>query len=65
MAERDAAQYLTIIGCEEHTLLLGVRAGIGNALDMLLWARRYEGKRKSRSTWTAKYSRCLIARVTL
>ena len=66
MKERDAYQYLTLRGSEEHSVLIGVRVGPGTDLEMLFWERRLEGmyQRKNKSRAKA-YSRCLIARVTL
>ena len=66
MKERDAYEYLTLRGSEEHSVLIGVRAGPGTELQLLFWERRDEGlhKNKSGKKFTA-YSRCMIARVTL
>ena len=69
MNERDAYQYLTLRGSEEHSVLIGVRVGSGTDLEMLFWERRFEGfykrKNKNNKTRAKAYSRCLIARVTL
>ena len=67
MDQRDAVSYLTIRGHEEHSILLGVRQGLGNDLKMLFWERRSEGtyKRSGNRGRANAYSRCLIARVTL
>ena len=69
MDQRDAFSYLTIRGHEEHSILLGVRQGLGTDLKMLFWERRDEGtyRRSGRhnNSRAHAYSRCLIARVTL
>ena len=64
--QRDQHCYFTLRGQEEVSILLGVRAGLGNGLKMLFWERRDEGtyKRDSGGRGIA-YSRCLIAEVTL
>ena len=42
MKERDASEYLTLRGNEEHSVLIGVRAGPGTELKLLFWDRRDE-----------------------
>jgi hypothetical protein len=44
MQARDAVKYLTIRGSEEQSALIGVRAGIGNELELVYWERRLEGE---------------------
>ena len=67
MQARNAVKYLTIRGSEETSALIGVRAGIGNELELLFWERRYEGDfaRRSGNGKRRCYSRVLIARATL
>lgn len=67
MQARDAVKYLTIRGSEEQSALIGVRAGIGNELELVYWERRLEGEFPKRSGTGKRrcYSRVLIARATL
>ena len=66
MKERDACEYLTLRGNEEHSVLIGVRVGPGTELKLLFWDRRGEGLKTTKSGKKFRiYSRCMIARVTL
>ena len=62
---RDAYEYLTLRGCEDSRALIGIRKQMGNALDLLIWERRHEGRyrRRSGGGHAVAYSRCLIAQV--
>ena len=68
LKSRDSYEYLTIRGCEESSILIGLRASSGNDLELLDWERRLECQYTRRCRGTCKanaYIRCMIAKVTL
>ncbi len=67
LESRDSYEYLTLRGCEECSVLIGVRKQVGAALELLFWERRYEGRYKRRSGGgrADAYSRVMIAKVLL
>ena len=63
--KRESYEYLTIRGCEEISLLIGLRANTGNDLSLVFWERRLEGTYKRKQRFHDAYTRVLVAKVTL
>jgi len=66
LESRDGFAYLTLRGCEESSILLGIRSRTGNSLELLFWERRREGTYRRSSGGGKKaeaYTRCMVAKV--
>ena len=65
LGSRNGFAYLTLRGCEESSILLGIRSNTGNSLQVLFSERRSEGTYRTRSGGkTAEaYTRCMVAKV--
>ena len=65
LESRDGFAYLTLRGCEESSILLGIRSNTGNSLEVLFWERRREGTYKCRGgkKMAEAYTRCMVAKV--
>ena len=55
MESRHGCQFLTIRGCEENTLCVGLRASIGSRLDLKHWERRFDGTYTSKGKLNRAY----------
>ena len=62
---RESFEYLTLRGCEEISVLIGLRATMGNQLSLVSWDRRFEGTYKRKTKSLDAYTRVLVARVVL
>ena len=66
LESRNGFAYLTLRGCEESSILLGIRSRTGNSLELLFWERRREGTYRRSSGGGKKaeaYTRCMVAKV--
>ena len=62
---RESYEYLTLRGSEEVSVLIGLRATMGNQLTLVFWERRWEGTYKKKKKDVDAYTRVLVAKVSL
>ena len=62
---RESFEYLTLRGSEECSVLIGLRATMGNQLTLVWWDRRFEGTYRKNKKDVDAYTRVLVAKVSL
>ncbi len=65
MEWRHGCQFLTIRGCEDNILCVGLRTSIGSRLDLKHWERRFDGTYTSKGKLNRAYSRIMVVKATM